>query len=127
MSCTGEPGFKASSLKFAPFPNRNFNAWMWIFYGDARNACVPIGITISTFCCDLGKYCLCLLAYGLGDCAGSTKARKCPFRPTDGTICGRLSDDFNVLAEFTFLFPSDMFYIRAWMRIMLAHIRLLGI
>jgi hypothetical protein len=26
MSCTGEPGFKASSLKFAPFPNRNFNA-----------------------------------------------------------------------------------------------------
>lgn len=69
---------------------------------------------------DLYKDCLICWPMGLetalqvrGRAQRADASSDCPFRPTDGTICGRLSADLNVLAEFTFLSPSDRFYIRA--------------
>jgi hypothetical protein len=57
--------FQVSVLKLATYPEMNCSAWIWSFYGDARNVCVRTGIISYTFSY-LGGFCLwsvCLWAY----------------------------------------------------------------
>jgi hypothetical protein len=75
-------GYKFTCFKFALFPKRNFNVWMWTFYRDARNAYGTAGIISSTWC-ELGGVCLWFV--GLWDCwlhCGSNHAWDC------GLHCG---------------------------------------
>jgi hypothetical protein len=46
--------FQLSSFKFSLPLKRNFNAWLWTFYGGAWNA--RITGTISGICCDLSRF-----------------------------------------------------------------------
>jgi hypothetical protein len=65
----GRPGYKVSGLsfKFALFLKRNFSAWMWTFYRDARNVCIRAGTIPASAMVWVG-FAYDLLAYGIVNC-----------------------------------------------------------